>query len=456
MASIFLSWLPCVPQKSGVKQRWSTVNDTQNVLIQQYYEWSGSDPFCYWVRSSMGTHARYELIYGGRCNNVLHHTLGTQSIEPLYFNAVPPHSSVPELWTEPGQLFPNRTYDTFPPYVHRLHIFQDVLLTPSGDFISGDRKYVPYTCGANMETSAPGVFNRTAIYREVFVIAQFYAGTRYHETLEDLPRITPFLDFLREHKEIKIHSQITTSWTAKLLKIFGIDSTRLIGGLVRAKIAYMPRATACGHNLVTETQLMAGLLQKYINNKYPSDERRSIVLVKRSGERRLLQHRYLAFTLKEIAKKEGLRFEHFIDTEPPTMEGIFRMFNRAVIVVAPHGGGLTNLLLSKPGTVVVEAVCNRPHVNLCYQHAAHTLGLRYHAVPSMGGCTQINSAPAPEIARIVKFYIPLALEMSSTPGGTASGRNPPNDGWSEQAVTGGYRVQSNADDSPSTSIVSQS
>jgi len=62
------------------------------------------------------------------------------------------------------------------------------------------------------------------------------------------------------------------------------------------------------------------------------------------------------------------------------------LFHSAVVVVAPHGAGLSNVLFSRPGTFVVEGVCNVPHVNLCFQRLTHVLGHHWHGVTSRGGC----------------------------------------------------------------------
>ena len=61
------------------------------------------------------------------------------------------------------------------------------------------------------------------------------------------------------------------------------------------------------------------------------------------------------------------------------------LFHSAVVVVAPHGAGLSNVLFSRPGTFVVEGVCNVPHVNLCFQRLTHVLGHHWHGVTSRGG-----------------------------------------------------------------------
>ena len=83
------------------------------------------------------------------------------------------------------------------------------------------------------------------------------------------------------------------------------------------------------------------------------------------------------------------------------------MFHEAVLVVAPHGAGESNILFSQPGTYVIEGVCNRPHVNLCYQRTAYILGHHYHAVVSKGGCKGHIDISTEEIRKVVKVHVKL-------------------------------------------------
>lgn len=82
-----------------------------------------------------------------------------------------------------------------------------------------------------------------------------------------------------------------------------------------------------------------------------------------------------------------------------------QMFNRAKIVVAPHGAGLSNVMFSEPGTVVIEGVCNPPIVNLCYQTTAYILGHRYHGLLSKGGCERSIDISTTNIKQVLSVYL---------------------------------------------------
>lgn len=72
--------------------------------------------------------------------------------------------------------------------------------------------------------------------------------------LETLPRIAPFIEFLAETNDIKIHGIETTGRLAELLHILGIRQSRLVSGVVGANIAYAPPASGC-HQPLTRIRL---------------------------------------------------------------------------------------------------------------------------------------------------------------------------------------------------------
>lgn len=88
------------------------------------------------------------------------------------------------------------------------------------------------------------------------------------------------------------------------------------------------------------------------------------------------------------------------------------MFNRAVMIVAPHGAGLANMLLAQPGTVVIEGVCYEKtrQANHCYHQMAQNLGLRYAAINYPTGCLFMQAA---DIYPVVNFYLRNLVENTT-------------------------------------------
>jgi len=83
------------------------------------------------------------------------------------------------------------------------------------------------------------------------------------------------------------------------------------------------------------------------------------------------------------------------------------MFHSAVIIVGPHGAGLSNMLFSQPGTYVVEGICPPPRVNMCYRVLTQLLGHHWHGVAEGYECNRGLEATAANIDTAVRSYLRL-------------------------------------------------
>jgi len=109
--------------------------------------------------------------------------------------------------------------------------------------------------------------------------------------------------------------------------------------------------------------------------------------------------------LQRVAREYNLTYTLFIDNPAPSLEDTMMMFHSAVIIVGPHGAGLTNMYFFQPGTYIVEGVCNLPHVNMCYQRLAEILGHHWHGVTSRRGCEDIVDVSATDVYKAVCAYL---------------------------------------------------
>ena len=380
--TIAMEWIDMSEEVNS--EKWDSRVDKGNVLVQDYFEWTGSERLCRWVSTKGVTKAHWDAAYQRRCNTDPSLSFKPKSLEYIYFHAKPINPNY--YWPlGTGEAYPDEYYNTVPSYVFFIHIAQDAVVTSTGDIFSGPTKVLHYTCGHDINPNPPETYNQLPIYSEIFIISGFWAGEFFHKMVEAIPRIVAFIDFLLANPDIKIHVSELAGSTEKILKILGIKSERLIGGVCRAKIVYMPRGSFCGFGDVHLLQLASKLYRDYIKTTYPNQERNSLVMIRRSGSRKFVDYREKEFMVKELATSRGLRFELFPDDPVMSLENAMQMFSRALIIVAPHGAGLANMMFSDPPTLVIEGVCNPPHVNMCFQRVAHVLGHRYHGLGSLGG-----------------------------------------------------------------------
>ena len=395
--TVALSW---IKSNTTVSSQW------QNLLIEEYYRWVASEPLCTWIRSPGETKARWDAVYNRSCTSDLRDGTTKLALEPVYLHGKPINPN--HYWPNNGNSYPNSFYTTPPPHVLYLHIAEDAVITSVGDIFSGSLKIVPYSCSHDLTPSKPDGYDHMPIYTEVFIMTGHWGTAHFHKSIELLPRIAPYLAFLIKYQDIMIQVSEPDGRTATILNILGITRDRLVTGTIRTKIAYMPQATPCGFAQVQELQILSRLYRDHIKHITKNvTGAKSLVMVHRSGQRRLTNALHVELLVRKLAVEYGLNFHLYHDQQLPSLEDTMIMFNQAAVVVAPHGAGGSNLLFCQPGTFVVEAVCNRPHVNLCFQRVAHVLGLRYHAIPSDEGCEDhinVNS-------KLIEYVIRVKLEQ---------------------------------------------
>jgi capsular polysaccharide biosynthesis protein len=85
--------------------------------------------------------------------------------------------------------------------------------------------------------------------------------------------------------------------------------------------------------------------------------------------------------LKNISDEYKLSYIIFSDNNLPSFEETLKIFYNAVLIVGPHGAGLSNMLFSQPGTIVLEIICHNSPI-MCYSNLAYNLGMVYHGLVS--------------------------------------------------------------------------
>ena len=170
-----------------------------------------------------------------------------------------------------------------------------------------------------------------------------------------------------------------------------------MAGVSRAKIVYQPRATGCGNANIQESEVLSQLYLDYIKRTFPAQPRNRLILIRRSKKRKFNDQKGIEKVLEHAARDYNLTYTLFPDRPTPSLNETMMMFHSAVLIVGPHGAGLSNMIFSQPGTYVLEGVCNLPHVILCFQRLAHILGhhcIHWHGVTSRGGCEGVVDVPA--------------------------------------------------------------
>lgn len=348
------------------------IDNVRKYLRTTYYHYASNDCILLEKESKGGQY--YGLRYGAECRgNITQIEKGHELSDVALGEGIPDKNKAQE---------DGRYVLTF------IHIIPNAISYDDGNVFHDNMKIVPQKCQRQLKKYCSKRWGSVKRYREVFTIAQFWGDGFYHGTLEELPRISPYLLFLQRHPEIKIH----VKGTPKFLTLLGINKSRLIHApAIKADILYMPAGGSCGRSSLFTTQLLASVLAtKPIDVSLTSQD--TIVLIKRTKLRWFGHHQAILEMMEKHASRVNLSVQVFSDNPLPSLEKTIEMFRRALIVVAPHGAGESNLIFSQPGTLLIEGLCydSDRKANLCYRNMAQALGLRYYGLIYRYQCMKIT------------------------------------------------------------------
>ncbi|ELU01832.1 hypothetical protein CAPTEDRAFT_196589 [Capitella teleta] len=271
-----------------------------------------------------------------------------------------------------------------------LHVIQDAVVSHRGDVIAGNLTLTPQRCKYKTIGDIPSHNSTLKVYDEVFDVHQFWDQGFYHLHFESVPRLAPYVKFLNDNPNVMIFLRTGNPITS-FLGIKDLDKRRLRDWRFRAKVLYSPAGCACGNPALLTTQLLSLYAKRDLENN--PKKRNKIVLIKRSRKRFFRQHKSIAAMLEAQASEHGLELFIFRDDPVPSINLTRRMFNEAIMIIAPHGAGESNMIYAQPGTVIIEGMCfeSRIKVNMAYKLTAQLLGMRYYGLLFKYGCFDITA-----------------------------------------------------------------
>ena len=391
-----------LPWMSNGERVWNSLTDTVNVPQQTYYEWTADNTLCTWIETPSVTGPKYDVIFNRTCERNINATVSPRNLRPVFLNDK-------DLKRE-NLSFPAHFHTSPPLFVFYVHIHHDAIVTVRGDIYSGNLKLVLDACSAHTSSELPSDVDRMPLYNEVLVIAQHWGKGVYHRMVEIMPRVVFYREFLRDNPQIRIVApEPPGGRLSELFRVIGVDDTRLVVGPVRAKVVYQPRSSKCGFASVQESQTLSALYREYITRTFPPHPRNKLLLIRRTGRRRFTEQVRIEKLLEGAARDYNLTYTLFIDNPTPSLNDTMMMFHSAVIIVAPLGGGESNIVFSQPGTYIVEGVCKVPILTLCFQQLAHILGHHWHGILSRGRCynPSVVDVSAASVEDAVRSYLRL-------------------------------------------------
>ncbi|ELT94365.1 hypothetical protein CAPTEDRAFT_192992 [Capitella teleta] len=271
-----------------------------------------------------------------------------------------------------------------------LHVIQDAVVSQKGDVIAGNLTLIPQRCKDYEATGHIPTYLNPKVYDQVFDVHQYWDREFYHSHIEVVPRLAPYVKFLNDNPSVKIFLRGGDP-IKRFLGIKDLDKRLLEDWEFRARVLYSPAGSPCGNPALLTTQLMSLYAKRDLENN--PQKRNKIVLIKRSLKRFFRQHKSIAAMLEALASEHGLELFVFRDDPVPSIDLTRRMFNEAIMVIAPHGAGESNMLYAQPGTVILEGMCftSNVRVNTLFKVVANLLGMRYYGMLFESGCFDITA-----------------------------------------------------------------
>jgi hypothetical protein len=289
-----------------------------------------------------------------------------------------------------------------------IHIIPNAAVSEHGDIFTSNFTLVPTRCRTENSGLPPRISKYTPVYDEVFVIHHYWDEGFYHSTFESTPRLAAHVKFLNDNPSVRIFSVGKNP----IQTLFGITNwldRQIPDHHFVARVLYSPAGGGCGLLPILTNHLTSFYAKRGLANNPAA--RDTIVLIKRSSRRWFRKHNAIAAMLEQEAKLKGLRLFVYRDDPVPDLATTREVFNRALIIVAPHGAGESNMIFSQPGTAVIEGVCfmwGKSIQTMVYRMTSQLLGLRYFGLFYEEGCLDIT---VDQIRNPVTFYLQYVDEL---------------------------------------------
>lgn len=399
-----------LPKGSRSLTKYTTVVTSQarqpsTVLLKHYYRAYATAPVCGWLLG-IAVWKEYFSCPSEKLNAA---QLAPVSITDGGLAREDVRSLMPFADYNPNQFFSHLTLVAY------------ARVNENGCVLSSDLVIAQQGCFAKVRDACQFTTEQQQIpeLNEVFVITQYWGDGYFHMNVENFPKIAPYVEFLLQHPDIYIHVALPPQSNVraeehiyKTMQLLGLDPDRVVAGVVHANIAYIPKSTPCIHGLLPETQILQSLYHEYIDQDLHEAKHNTVLLVIQHAQsnNRLNIHRSIYDTIREklnrLVANSNLQVEVFDDNDEVSFIDMLKMFYRAKLIIGIHGDGLANMIYARPGTYVVEMLCQPPETSLRYPAQAGVLGHHYHAVP-INGCPLNVSVNVEQLTGVAAMYIDI-------------------------------------------------
>eukprot|EP00667_Euglena_gracilis_P006663 EG_transcript_6724 len=284
-----------------------------------------------------------------------------------------------------------------------------------GSVVQCNRYFAPGACTGlqepinNFEAIPPKEKDGGQPGEQVFVLCDRHCKGYYHWTHEQLPRLGVMYDRLIKDPSIIITAP-RNGMIMQYLQLMGFPKTQVRDIYKKAtadryptvfyKTVYYPQPMRCGSILAPQLFLIRKIIFQRLGlnaaRTGPVDPQRMlVVLADRTDRRQPRNAKNISLALR--ARFPNVEFVSHLGKDVKTQ---IELFNRADLVIGPHGANLGNIMWSKQGAAVLEYVPVKTG-NLCYYQTASKLDLQYRMLVVPLAIDVPNEVSFEEVARHV-------------------------------------------------------
>lgn len=221
---------------------------------------------------------------------------------------------------------------------------------------------------SHVETKVRRVLNASEsghmkpVYRSVFVAMHSHSSSYYHVVAEVWPKLYYAREWLKDNKNVLVlHVIRVPALIEAFSMLLNIGPERFVMAKQEATLVDHAVVPHWVSEVSEPLHSMRRAVLSRVGRAIPSKPQRTSWLVLRreaghslKAERAMLNHDEMRHALRRVAPARVDLVEY-----PPAGLSILhtaKLWNEASVAIAPHGGGLTNLMFMPPQSVVIELI----------------------------------------------------------------------------------------------------
>ena len=271
--------------------------------------------------------------------------------------------------------------ETYLENIKKTKILNNCKFNNDGLIVSNNKKYVNSSCGSKYKFNNNIDINNSLKINKGIYICGKWSNEYWHFIYEYMSSILNIEDY----KEYKIIVNKKSKPVLEWLNLLDILPENIINNSYSTNKLIIPRPQNCG-NPSNEILLK---LRNILLTKVEIKKQNNLVLIKRTKNRFIKNNEELKKYLLNYCRLKKYNLIIHDDDNLPSIKNQLSLFSNAIIVIGPHGAGLSNIIVCKKNTKIIEYHMNET-INLCYCDLTIRLGLEYIGLVAEKNKSNIN------------------------------------------------------------------